>query len=61
MSRQVTVPLAYEGVVVDNAFKADLVVGNRLLVELKSTEKHEPVHAKQVMTYLRLMKLPWAC
>lgn len=58
VSRQVSVPLAYEGVVIDNAFKADLVVGNRLLVELKSTEKHEPVHAKQVMTYLRLMKLP---
>ena len=56
--RQVNVPLQYQGVVIDHAFKADLLVGNRLLVELKSTERHEPVHAKQVLTYLRLMQLP---
>ena len=58
VARQVPIAISYQGVVIDNAFKADLLVGGRLLVELKSTEKHEPVHAKQLTTYLRLMKLP---
>ena len=56
--RQVAVPIMYKGVVLDNAFKADLLIEDRLLVELKSTERDAPVHAKQVMTYLRLMGLP---
>ena len=58
VSRQVPIAISYHGVVIDNAFKADLVVEDRLLIELKSTEKHEPVHAKQLTTYLRLMRLP---
>ncbi len=58
VARQVPIGIAYQGVVIDNAFKADLLVEDRLLIELKSTEKHEPVHAKQVTTFLRLMKLP---
>ena len=56
--RQVPIAISYQRVVVDNAFKADMLVEGRLLVELKSTERHEPVHAKQVTTYLRLMELP---
>lgn len=56
--RQVPVPIRYEGVVVDNAFRADLLVEDQLLIELKSTEMHAPVHAKQTLTYLRLMHLP---
>lgn len=56
--RQVPVPIDYKGVVVDNAFKIDLLIDNRLIVELKSTERNAPVHAKQVLTYLRLMNLP---
>ena len=58
VARQVPIAISYQGVVIDNAFKADLLVEGRLLIELKSTEKHEPVHAKQVTTYLRLMNLP---
>ncbi len=58
VARQVIVPIRYDGVVIDNAFRADLVVNDRLLLELKSTERHSPVHAKQVTTYLRLMNLP---
>ncbi|MBX7461570.1 GxxExxY protein [Qipengyuania huizhouensis] len=56
--RQVSVPLRYKGVVVDNAFKIDLLVENRLILELKSVEKLMPVHGKQVLTYLRLTHLP---
>ena len=58
VARQALVPIRYNGVVIDNAFRADLLVNGRLLVELKSTERAAPVHAKQVMTYLRLMNLP---
>ena len=51
-------PLKYQGVVVDNAFKIDLLIERCLVVELKSVEKLVPVHGKQVLTYLRLMGLP---
>jgi GxxExxY protein len=58
VKRQVAVPIRFKGVVVDNAFKADLIVENQLVIELKSTEQMAPVHGKQVLTYLRLMQLP---
>jgi GxxExxY protein len=56
--RQVPITMRYNGVVVDNAFKIDLLVENALIVELKSIEKLAAVHGKQVLTYLRLMDLP---
>ena len=58
VTRQVPVTMTYRGVVVDNAFKIDLLVENGLVVELKSIERLAPVHGKQLLTYLRLMKLP---
>lgn len=58
VARQVMVPLRYDGIVVEAAFRADLIVGNKLLVEIKSVERNAPVHGKQVLTYLRLMNLP---
>lgn len=56
--RQVSIPINYNGQVFDNGFRADLMVENQLIIELKSTERHAPVHAKQVLTYLRLAGLP---
>ena len=38
-------------------FKADLIVEDKLIVELKSVERLAPVHSKQVITYLKLMEL----
>lgn len=58
VARQVLVPIRYNGREIDAAFRADLVVEGCLLIELKSKEKLAAVHAKQVLTYLRLMKLP---
>ena len=58
VARQVMVPLRYDGIVVEAAFRADLIIGNKLLVEIKSVERNAPVHGKQVLTYLRLMNLP---
>jgi GxxExxY protein len=56
--RQVPITMEFRGVVVDNAFKVDLLIDDCLIVELKSIERLAPVHAKQVLTYLRLMRLP---
>jgi iron complex transport system substrate-binding protein len=42
---------------IDDAFRSDLLVEGTLLIEVKSAEKTIPVHIKQVLTYLRLMKL----
>lgn len=56
--RQLQVPIKFRDAVIDNAFRADILVENAVLVELKSTEQHVPVHAKQLLTYLRLMQLP---
>jgi len=58
VERQKIIPVTFKGRVLDDAFRADLIVEKRLLIELKSTERHSPVHAKQLLTYLRLMDLP---
>lgn len=53
--RQVPVTMNYKGVLVENAFKVDLLVEDQLVLELKSIERLAPVHGKQILTYLRLM------
>jgi GxxExxY protein len=58
VARQVPVAMSYKGVVVDNAFRVDVLIEDSLIVELKSIERLAPVHGKQVLTYLRLMSLP---
>ena len=58
VERQKIIPITFKGRVLEEAFRADLVVENQILIELKSTERYVPVHAKQVITYLRLMDLP---
>jgi GxxExxY protein len=54
VSAQVPVPIVYESVRLDTGFRADLIVEDLVIVELKSLEKTAPVHKKQLMTYLRL-------
>ena len=58
ITRQVPITMNYNGVVVDNAFRIDLLVDQQLIIELKSIERLAAVHGKQVLTYLRLMRLP---
>ena len=48
----------YDGDEYRNVFRADLLVERSLLVELKSVETLQPVHSRQVLTYLRVMNLP---
>ena len=58
VDRQVPITMKYNGVLVENAFKIDLLVEDTLIVELKSIERLAPVHGKQVLTYLRQTNLP---
>ena len=58
VQRQVSVPINLMGLRFDEGFRADLLIGGVLLAELKSVEQLHPVHAKQVLTYLRLLGLP---
>jgi GxxExxY protein len=53
VQRQVPFGIAYDGLTVAEAFRADLVVEEQVIVELKSLESVHPVHKKQVLTYLR--------
>ncbi|WP_066381399.1 GxxExxY protein [Anabaena sp. CA = ATCC 33047] len=54
VDRQVVIPVFYEGVRLDEGFRADLIVEDQVIVELKSVEVVHPVHKKQLLTYLRL-------
>jgi GxxExxY protein len=58
VERQKPVKAVIDGISFPDAFRIDILVSGRLIVEIKSTEKLAPVHAKQTLTYLRLMKLP---
>ena len=57
VEREVSVPLKYRGLDFDVAFKADLVVEDLVVVELKSVETINNAHLKQLQTYLKLMNL----
>lgn len=52
--RQVAIPIIYDEMKIEDAFRADIVVENKVIIELKSVENVLPVHAKQLLTYLRL-------
>jgi len=54
VERQVPIPLTYEGLKFDEAFRADLIVEDKVIVELKCVETLNDVHRKQLLTYLRL-------
>ena len=58
VQRQKPIAIHFNGRYSDEGFKADLLVENRLLIELKSTERLLAVHGRQVLTYLKLLDLP---
>ena len=57
VERQVAVPIEYQGETFTEGFRADLIVGGLVIVELKSIERVTPAHKKQLLTYLRLTGL----
>lgn len=54
VQREVSVPIRWDGEVIDAPLRIDLLVEGVLIVEVKSVEQTQPVHKKQVLTYLRL-------
>jgi GxxExxY protein len=54
ISRQVVIPIRIDELQFDEGFRADLVVEDQVIVEIKSIERLAPVHKKQVLTYLKL-------
>jgi GxxExxY protein len=57
ISRQKTIPIVWEEIKMEHGFRADLIVENKVLIEIKSVESIAPVHQKQVLTYLKLTNL----
>jgi len=53
-TRQKAVPVDYKGVRLDCGYRVDLLVDDRLIVELKSVEKLQGIHEAQILTYMRL-------
>jgi iron complex transport system substrate-binding protein len=56
--RELLVPLNYKGICIEVGFRADIVMEQKLLVELKAVDQILPIHKAQVITYLKLMRLP---
>ena len=55
--RQQAIAVVYEGIKMDLGFRADIIIEDKLIVELKSIEMVAPVHYKILLTYLKLTKL----
>ena len=56
--RQKALPVSYKDVLLDCGYGLDLVVANKVIVELKNVERILPIHEAQLLTYLKLTKLP---
>ena len=57
VSRQHIINVEYEELKIPNAFKIDLLVENKVIVELKSIDKRLPIHDAQILTYMRLSNI----
>jgi iron complex transport system substrate-binding protein len=58
VARQVPVPLFFDGQSFEAAFRIDILVEDRLVLEIKAVEQLSKAHAKQLLTYLRILKQP---
>lgn len=56
--KELPVPLNYKGVRIEVGFRADVIIEQKLLIELKAVEQLLPIHKAQVITYLKLTHLP---
>ncbi len=51
---EVDIPIQYKGVILSKAYRADIIVDDKIIVELKATLDDNPLFRKQLLTYLRL-------
>ena len=56
--RQADIPVVYKNLKLDGGYRADLIIENLVIVELKTVEKILPVHEAQLLTYLKITKIP---
>lgn len=56
--RQLELPVHYEDIILDVAFRIDILVENKVIIEIKSVEELSKVHYKQIITYLKLTSIP---
>ena len=54
--RQLLLPLTYKGLIIPDAYRIDLLVEDKIVVELKTVEALKPVHSAQLLTYLRMSR-----
>ena len=52
--RQLLLPLTYKGLIIPDSYRIDLLVEDKIVVEIKTVEAIKPVHTAQVLTYLRM-------
>lgn len=57
VERQKALPVIWDELKLDIGFRTDLIIENKLILEIKSIEKITEVHAKQIMTYLKITKI----
>ena len=58
VDRQKALPILFDGVALAEGFRVDLLVEDRLIIDVKSVERLSPLHSKQLLTYIRLAKQP---
>ena len=54
VAKQVPLPLVYEDIKLECGYRIDLIVENKVIVEIKSVESLNPIHSVQLLTYLKL-------
>ncbi|MHB9119672.1 MAG: GxxExxY protein [Burkholderiales bacterium] len=57
VQRQIDIPIQYKELHIENSYRADLMVQQELIVELKSVDSLQPIHTAQLLTYLKLTNL----
>ncbi len=57
-AQQVAIPVSYKGIVLDDGFRADVVVEGKVILEIKAVAAILPAHESQLLTYLRMSGIP---
>ena len=58
VERQKLLPIEFDGLILNEGYRVDLLAGRKLIIEVKSVERLAPVHSKQLLTYIRLARQP---
>jgi len=57
VERQKAMPFIYKNIILDCGYRTDLIVDNRIIIEVKACESLKPIHSSQLLTYLKLSNL----